>query len=441
MSIPIKLTNPIQNAIMLTAILSYYKGECDMNFKRTKIAAYSAYFTMSSIFSLPPLLFVTFRSLYGISYTLLGTLVLTNFVTQLTVDLIFTVFSKRFNVKKIVRIMPLITCLGLLIYALAPVIFASRVYLGLLTGTVIFSVAAGLSEVLLSPVIAAIPSDTPDRDMSMLHSLYAFGVFTVVVITTVFMKIFGHENWPYLTVFFALLPVIASVLFMLSPMPDMNKGSEEKAASAGQKRALSMALCVLCIFFGSCAENTMSSWMSGFMEKSLHIDKAMGDLLGMAAFAILLGLTRIAYARFGKNIARVLAIGMLGAFVCYLFAGFSNCVPVVFAACILTGIFTSMLWPGSLIFMEENVPGVGVAAYALMAAGGDLGASFAPQLMGAVTDAVSQSAFAVRLSEKTYLTLDQIGMKCGMLVTSLFPILGFIVLLIAVSHFKKNKSR
>ena len=57
------------------------------NYNRTKFACYAAYFTMSSIFSLPPLLFVTFHQMYGISYTLLGTLVLINFCTQLAVDL------------------------------------------------------------------------------------------------------------------------------------------------------------------------------------------------------------------------------------------------------------------------------------------------------------------------------------------------------------------
>ena len=80
-----------------------------LNFKRTKFACYAAYFTMSSVFCLPPLLFVTLRQMYHISYTLLGTLVLTNFCTQLLVDLIFTVFTKHFNMKKVVRIMPLIT--------------------------------------------------------------------------------------------------------------------------------------------------------------------------------------------------------------------------------------------------------------------------------------------------------------------------------------------
>ena len=45
---------------------------------------------------------------------------------------------------------------------------------------------------------------------------------------------------------------------------------------------------------------------------------------------------------------------------------------VSFFSCILTGLFTSMLWPGTLIMMEENIPHVGVSAYALMAAGGDM---------------------------------------------------------------------
>ena len=69
-----------------------------LNFKRTKLACYTAYFTMASIFSVPPILFMTFHNLYDISYTLLGTLVLTNFCTQMLVDLIFTMFSKKFNI-------------------------------------------------------------------------------------------------------------------------------------------------------------------------------------------------------------------------------------------------------------------------------------------------------------------------------------------------------
>ncbi len=410
------------------------------NYKRTRLACYTAYFTMSSVFCLPPLLFMTFQERYGISYTLLGTLVLTNFCTQLLVDLIFTVFSKYFNVQKVVRVMPLITAAGLMIYALIPMCAPQYAFAGLMIGTVIFSVAAGLSEVLLSPVIAALPSDHPQRDMSMLHSLYAFGVFTVVVISTLFLKLFGNQNWMYLTMFWALLPVSAAVLFMLSPMPDMNgaHGGEQKQKHGRQ--GLGLALCVACIFFGSCAENAMSAWISSYMENALHIDKALGDILGVAMFAILLGFVRIWYAKFGKHILRVLLVGMIGAAVCYLIVSFTANTYLAFAACVLTGVFTSMLWPGTLIMMEENIPGVGVAAYALMAAGGDFGASMAPQLMGIVVDQVAAGSAAAQLSMTLGLSPEQIGLKAGMLVTALFPIAGTAVVIWLMRYFPKNSA-
>lgn len=375
---------------------------------------------MSSVFCLPPLLFVTFREMYGISWTLLGTLVLTNFCTQLAVDLIFTVFSKKFNIQWVVKIMPLITSLGLLIYALFPMFFPDIAYVGLLIGTVIFSVSAGLSEVLLSPLIAAIPSDNPQRDMSMLHSLYAFGVFSVVVIGTLFIKLIGAEYWMYLTMFFAALPIIAAVLFMLSPMSDMSPSESTTVVTKTKTRTIGIALCVGCIFFGSCAENAMSNWISGYMEAQLHIDKALGDILGVAMFAILLGITRISYAKWGKNISKMLLIGMIGSSICYLIAGLSAHVVPAFIACVLTGVFTAMLWPGTLIMMEEKVPGVGVASYALMAAGGDLGASVAPQLIGIVADHSS--------------------LQTGMLVSAIFPILGVILLIVAIRFFKTKSA-
>ncbi|MBR6709629.1 MAG: MFS transporter [Clostridia bacterium] len=406
-------------------------------FKRTKFACYTAYFTMSSIFALPPLLFMIFRQMYGISYTLLGTLVLINFCTQLAIDLIFTFFSAHFNVKKAVRIMPLLTSLGLFVYAVMPMCFPRQAYAGLVIGTLLFSVSAGLSEVLLSPMIAAVPSENPQRDMSALHSLYAFGFFSVVVVSTLFFRLFGRENWMYLTMFWALLPILAAVLFMTSPIPEIGT-AEMPSGKAGSGRSAGLWLCAACIFLGSCAENVMSNWISGFMESALKIDESLGDILGMATFAILLGTARILYAAIGRNIFRVLFLGMFGATVCYFVAGLATETWVAFGACILIGLFTSMLWPGTLIMMEENIPGAGVAAFALMASAGDLGASVSPQLMGVVVDTVSASGWAVTLGAQLNLTAEQIGMRTGVLVSAVFPALGTIVVLAAIRRFRKN---
>ncbi len=408
------------------------------NYKKTRFACYFANLAISSVFVLPPMLFVTFHDMYNISYTFLGTLVLVNFCTQLIIDLIFTFLSKYFNIKLTIRIMPLITSVGMLCYAILPNIFPEFAYLGLVLGTIIFSVSAGLAEVLISPLVAAMPSDNPEKDMSMLHSLYGWGVVTNVIIASVFFLIFGTENWMYLTVILAIFPLIASVLFFTSPFPKMDVSSNEKN---GIKWGKAIVLCAVCIFLGSAAENTMTNWISSFMENALQLPKALGDILGLAVFALLLAVTRSLYAKFTPDISKTLLSGMVGAAVCYVVIGISGNVVFSFIACILVGIFTAMLWPGTLILMEEKVPNPGVAAFALMAASGDFGASIAPQMLGIIVDKVSVSEFAVNLSQATSMATDEIGLKVGMLIASVFPILGIGLLAYMIKALKKCKSK
>jgi len=408
-----------------------------INYKRTRLACYYASFAMSSVFCLPPMLFVTFRESFGISYTLLGTLVLVNFCTQLIIDTVFTFFSKHFNIKNTIRIMPLLTSCGLIIYALVPTFMPQYAYAGLVTGTVIFSVAAGLCEVLLSPTVAALPSDNAERDMSILHSIYGYGVVCVVIISTLFLKLFGQEHWMFLTLLWAVLPLISSFVLFISPMPDFSLAQNKSTSFLSKNQKYGVFLCVLCIFFGSAAENAMTNWISGFMENALKITKSVGDIVGFTVFALLLALGRTLYAKYGRNILNVLTVSMIFSALCYIVAGISPYPVLSVIACSLTGLFTSMLWPGTLILLENNYPGLGVTAYALMAAGGDFGASVAPQTLGIVVDKISCSDFAINLSSSLSLTTEQIAMKIGMILSSVFPVLGVVVLLIIKKHFRK----
>ena len=80
------------------------------------------------------------------------------------------------------KAIPVIAFVGFGVYALLPSLFPEYAYRGLALGTGIFSAAAGLGEVLISPVIAALPAEDPDREMSKLHSVYAWGVVALVVL-------------------------------------------------------------------------------------------------------------------------------------------------------------------------------------------------------------------------------------------------------------------
>lgn len=405
--------------------------------KRTTITKYACYMSnasMSAVANLSPLLFITFHQMYGISYTLLGLLVLVNFCTQLGVDLIFSFYSHKFNIQKTVRLMPMLTVIGLAVYAVLPALIPSQAYSFLVIGTIIFSSSAGLGEVLISPVIAALPSDNPDRDMSRAHSVYAWGVAVVVLLSTLYLQLFGRETWYILALLWAIVPLGAFLLFLYAEIPSLSTPKN----SAGTVRLFKnpiLFLCILCIFLGGASENTMTQWCSSYLEAALGIPKLWGDVFGVAVFAVMLGMGRTLYAKFGKNISRFLFLGFIGAFICYVTAALSQSSVVGLAACALTGFCVSMLWPGTLIYTAEVLPAASVAVYALLAAGGDLGGSVAPQLVGSITDAVAGSPLFASISAT--LSPEQIGFKVGMLAASLFPLLGMAVILIMKKTVKR----
>lgn len=406
------------------------------NYKLTKNACYLTGAVMAISANLSPLLFLTFKDMYNLSYTLLGFLVVINFFTQLFIDLIFTFFTKYFNIHKAVRSTPLVVFIGLVLYAVLPRMFPEMAFLWIVIGTVIFSVASGLSEVLLSPVIAAIPSENPEREMSKLHSMYAWGVVVVVIISTLFLSVFGSRNWMYLALLWSLVPFTAFLMFLKAKLPEMNNfGGEKKETKIFNK---GIVMCTLCIFFGGAAECTMSQWASGFIENAIGIPKVYGDVIGVAMFAALLGAGRTLYSKYDKKIINILLFGMIGAGVCYFAASLSLSPAIGIIACALTGIFTSMLWPGTLIYVEEKFQNVGVAIYALMAAGGDLGASVAPQLMGIVSDKFSLTEMALNISKMFNISAEQVGMRAGLFIAGLFPVLGTICIICMKKHFKKS---
>lgn len=395
-------------------------------YTRLKLACYSINVTMAVVGNLPPLLFLTFRSLYGISYSLLGALVLINFVTQLTVDLAFSFFSHKFNIPLAVKTAPILGVVGFWIFALWPFFFPETAYVGMVIGTVIFSAASGFGEVLISPVIAAIPADDPDREMSKLHSIYAWGSVGVILVGTLFILLAGGENWYWLVLGSSLIPLAALVLFSGAKIPKMETPEKMSGALSFLKNKW-LWICVLAIFVGGSAECTMAQWCSGYIEQALGIPKVWGDIFGVALFAVMLGLGRTLYAKIGKKISRVLFWGAVGATLCYLVAAVSASPVVGLIACGLTGLCTSMLWPGNLVVASDRFPSGGVFIFAMMAAGGDLGASIGPQLVGVVTDAAISIKELVLFAETLGLTPEQLGMKLGLLVGMLFPLVGIPV--------------
>lgn len=396
------------------------------NFKRVKWGCYLSNISMAVVGNLPPLLFLTFRTQYGISYSLLGLLILVNFCTQLAVDLIFSFFSHKFNISKTLKIMPILAVAGFVLFTFSPWLFPNSIYTGLLLGTVVFSASSGLAEVLISPTIAEIPADDPDREMSKLHSVYAWGVVAVVLISTVYLYLFGIDNWQWLALIFCAIPIMSAILLGGSEIPEMQTPEHVAGAIAFLKNG-AVWLCFFGIFLGGASEIVMAQWSSTYIEQVLGVPKLWGDMLGVAMFGLTLGLGRTIYAKFGKNIELILMLGGIGATLCYLTAAITSLPLLGLIACAMTGFFVSMLWPGSLIVASAKFPSGGVLIFALMAAGGDLGASIAPQLVGVICDSIAVNPDIVAFATKIGITSEQLGLKAGMLFGMVFPFLSIPV--------------
>ena len=407
------------------------------NIKRIKAACYSMNVSMAVVGNLPPLLFITFHNRFAISYSLLGLLVLVNFSTQLLIDLVFTFYSHKFNIEKTVKLTPMLTMLGLMIYVVWPLVLPDSAYLGLVVGTVVFSSSAGLAEVLLNPVIAALPSDNTERDLSMLHSSYAWGAVGVVVIGSLFLLGFGSANWYILVLMMSCLPLLSFFLYFGADMPNVCCASSGKDVG-GVLKNKQLWLCVVAIFLGGALECTMAQWCSGFTEIALGLPKIYGDIFGVALFSVMLGMGRTLYTKYGKNVERVLLLGVFASFGCYVTAALSSNPIIGLLACALTGLSASILWPGSIITVSERIPMGGVIMYALMAAGGDLGASVGPELVGVITDAVAANSRAIALAGELGLSPEQLGMKCGLLIGAVFALFA-IPVYIRIFKSAKNK--
>ena len=88
-----------------------------------------------------------------------------------------------------------------------------------------------------------------------------------------------------------------------------------------------------------------------------------------------------------------------------------------------------------MIVASGYFPSGGVFLYAMMAAGGDLGASVGPQLIGVITDFSMENPWLLSLAEALSLSPEQMGLKLGMLVGVLFPLAAIPV----YWHVKKKR--
>lgn len=389
-------------------------------YNKTITACFTAYIVQAIVNNFVPLLFLTFQRTYEIPLAQITMLVTFNFGVQLLVDLLAVGFVDKIGYKKAMVAAHVFSVTGLLLLTILPEVLPSA-FAGILISVMVYAIGGGLLEVLVSPVVEACPSDNKEKAMSMLHSFYCWGHVGVVLLSTLFFFFFGIDNWKIMAVIWALIPLMNALVFCKVPVPSLIEEGEQGLSLKelfGVKIFWILLLMMIC---AGASEQAVSQWASTFAEKGLGISKAAGDLTGPMAFAILMGMSRAFYGKYGDRIRleRFMGVSCLLCIVSYLGISLSPVPVFSLIFCAVCGLSVGIMWPGTFSKAAKALPKGGTAMFALLALGGDLGCSGGPTLVGAVSSLAGEN------------------LKMGILAAVIFPLL----LLAGILLCKSEKGR
>lgn len=312
-------------------------------------ACFIAYIVQAIINNFAPLLFLRFQEGYGIPLSKITLLVTVNFGIQLTVDLASAGFVDKIGYRASMLIAHICAAAGLLSLTVLPEAFSDP-FVGLLLSVIIYAVGGGLLEVLVSPVMESCPTENKEKAMSLLHSFYCWGHVAVVLISTVFFRIFGISNWKILAIVWAAVPLANLFLFAKAPIASLMKEGEQGLTL---RELLSQKIFWVFLLMMVCAgasEQSVSQWASAFAEKALGVGKTVGDLAGPMAFAVLMGISRAFYGKYGDKIDLDRFMGG-SAILCILSYLCISLIPIPAAGligCAICGLSVGIMWPGGV---------------------------------------------------------------------------------------------
>lgn len=372
------------------------------SYEHTIYASYLGYITQAIVNNFVPLLFLTFAADYQLTLDKITLITTVNFLVQLTVDLLSAKFIDKIGYRLSILFAHLCAGAGLLGLAFLPALFGNA-YAGIMAAVVLYAIGGGIIEVLISPIVEACPTEKKEAAMSLLHSFYCWGHLLVVLLSTLFFRVFGIANWRILACLWAVIPFLNALYFSMVPIYPIAAEQEKLSLSALFRQKAFWLILVLMICAGA-SEQAMSQWASAFAESALSVSKTLGDLAGPCAFAFCMGTARALYGKYSDYIP--LKKMMLGSAVlciaCYAVAVFARSPVFGLIGCALCGFSVGIFWPGTFSIAALALPGGGTAMYALMALAGDLGCSSGPTVVGMVANAFGNNLAAGLLAAMVF---------------------------------------
>lgn len=355
------------------------------NYRKTLIACYLGFITQAIAANFAPLLFLTFHKSFQIPLGKIALISTTFFFTQLVIDVLCAKTVDRIGYRKCIVASEVFSALGLICLAFLPDLLPDP-FVGILISVIIYAMGSGLIEVLCSPIVEACPFDHKEAVMSLLHSFYCWGSVGVILLSTLFFTLFGIENWRLLACIWALVPLYNIYNFVTCPIEHLVEDGE----GLGIKNLLKLPMFSISIILMICAgasELSMAQWASAYAESALGLSKTLGDLVGPCLFAIMMGISRTIFGKFGEKMDLMKYMMFCGALclICYIAASASQSPVIGLLGCVVCGFSVGIMWPGTISISSQKIPAGGTAMFALLAMAGDIGGAAGPGIVGMIT--------------------------------------------------------
>ena len=378
-----------------------------LNYKHSFAACCVGYITQAIVINLMPLMFATFATVYGITLDKIGLLITVNFVVQTSMDFAAAKYADRFGYRGLIIFAHFAASAGLVLMGLAPVIAPNNIYPWLMVSIFPGAIGGGLTEVLLSPMVEAMPMKNKAGVMNILHSFYSWGQVLVTILSTLFFVFVGIEKWAYLPVMWAVVPFLNGIAFFKLPVYELGEKNQRTSMKEILSTKIFWLFAILMLGAGA-SEFAMSQWSSYFLEMGLKVSKTVGDLLGPCMFSALMGLSRVLYSRCGKglDLKKCITVCSFITILCYVLATLSPYPMVSVVGCALCGFSVAIMWPGVYSLAAKTHANGGATMFALLALAGDVGCTAGPSIVGYISNALGGNEFAI---------------KVGLLCTIIFP--------------------
>lgn len=377
-----------------------------MSYKSTVKAAFTGYIVLAVVNNFLPLLFLTLQKSYSLSLSEITFLITLNFLVQIATDVASSSFIDKIGYRASMVLAHVFSMLGFFMLSFLPDIFPGH-YGGIIISTVFYAIGGGLLEVLVSPVVEACPTDNKEKEMSLLHSFYCWGHVGVVILSTLYFSLFGILNWKYLAFLWGLLPLVNGIIFTKVPIKHLIEG-EENGMTLGEllktKMFLIMLLLMVC---AGASEQAVSQWTSTFAEIEAGIPKEWCDMAGPLTFAVMMGISRLIYGKFGDklNLEKFIFVNTCICIISYIVIALSPIGAISLMGAAVTGFCVGIMWPGTFSIASAAIRRGGTVMFAFLALFGDVGCMAGPTFAGFMS------------------SLAGGNLRVGILLSIIFPIL------------------